>query len=109
MFFNGCAEDKDKMTTTELKNRLNDTSLVVLDVRTPEELQGPLGKIDGVINIPVQELDNRADELNKYKDKEIAIICRSGHRSGIAQKILKEKGFKTKNVEGGMIQYRKSN
>ena len=82
--FLGCAQqDKDSiMTVQELKKLMKDDStLVILDVRTPAELVGPLGKIDNVINIPIQELESRVGELIKFKDKEIAVICRSGNRS----------------------------
>lgn len=105
-----CAQDNgNSMSVTELKEAVKtDSSLVILDVRTPAELTGPLGKIDGVINIPVQELEDRLGELEIYKDKNIAVICRSGNRSGVAQKILTKHGFNAKNVLGGMIDYRKS-
>ena len=108
--FFGCAQqDKDStMTVQDLKKLImEDSTLVILDVRTPAELVGPLGKIDNVINIPIQQLENRIGELEKYKDKEIAVICRSGNRSNTGTKILREKGFNAKNVLGGMIEYRK--
>ena len=108
--FLGCAQqDKDStITIQDLKKLMNDDStLVILDVRTPAELTGSLGKIDNVINIPIQELEDRIGELSKYKDKEIAVICRSGNRSNTGTKILRENGYKAKNVLGGMIEYRK--
>ena len=108
--FLGCAQqDKDStMTVRDLKKLMKDDStLVILDVRTPAELVGPLGKIDNVINIPIQELENRVGELREYKDKEIAVICRSGNRSNTGTRILRENGFNAKNVLGGMIEYRK--
>lgn len=110
MNFLGCAkQDKDStMTVQDLKKLIKDDStFVILDVRTPSELVGPLGKINEVINIPIQELESRIGELNKYKDKEIAVICRSGNRSNTGTKILRENGFNAKNVLGGMIVYRK--
>ena len=82
-----------------------DSSLVILDVRTPAELAGSLGKIDGVINIPVQKLEVKINELNSYKNKNIDVICRTGHRSRIATDILLKHGFKAKNVLGGMTKY----
>lgn len=95
------------MSIEEFKNILqSDSSIVVLDVRTPQELEGPLGKIDGVINIPVQELEQRVGELEKYKDKEIIVICRTGNRSGRGTDILIEHGYKAKNVLGGMTAFR---
>ncbi|GAB6282152.1 MAG: rhodanese-like domain-containing protein [Ignavibacterium sp.] len=96
------------ITTQQLKEKMkSDTTFIILDVRTPEELVGPLKKIDKAINIPVQELNNRINELEKYKDKEIAVICRSGHRSAIATQILKKNGYKAINVKGGMLDYNK--
>jgi rhodanese-related sulfurtransferase len=107
----GCAQDTTKtMSIRELKNAIkNDTSLIVLDVRNPEELKGPLGSLDNIINIPVHDLEARIGELEKYKNKNIAVICRTGHRSAKAQKILSEHGFNSKSVSGGMTEYRNGN
>lgn len=105
-----CAQQDEKgtMTVTELKSKLNDTSVVILDVRLLDELSGPLGHIDGLVHIPLQELKTRMHELDQYKDKEIAVVCRSGNRSNTATSMLRANGFNAKNVEGGMIEYRKS-
>lgn len=81
--------------------------MIVLDVRTAEELIGPLGKIDSAINIPVQVLEQRITELEPYKDKEIIVICRTQNRSAVAASILEKNGYKAKNVLGGMTEYRK--
>lgn len=108
-FLVSCAQvsDSSNITVADLKNAMqNDTTLVILDVRTPEELTGPLGKIDGVINIPVQELESRIGEVQKIKNKNIAVICRSGRRSAAAQEILLKHGIKSKNVIGGMQEFR---
>ena len=40
---------------------------VLLDVRTEEEYYGPLGHIDGSILIPINELEDRIDELHNNK------------------------------------------
>jgi rhodanese-related sulfurtransferase len=98
------------ITVKDLKLQIKENQhLVILDVRTPKELNGPLGKIKGVINIPVQDLEKRVDELDKYKNDEIAVICRTGHRSAIGTKILMDHGFKkVENVKGGMTAYRKN-
>ncbi|HEX2962957.1 MAG TPA: rhodanese-like domain-containing protein [Ignavibacteriales bacterium] len=111
----GCAQEKEMdstkksdITVQQLKEKMKtDTSLVVLDVRTPEELKGPLGKIDGAVNIPVDQLEERIAEVEKLKGKDIAVICRSGHRSKRAQGILDKHGIKALNVLGGMTEYRK--
>ena len=95
------------MTINELKIAIeSDISLLIIDVRMPKELTGPLGKIGSVMNIPVQELEKRIGELDGYKERNIAVICKSGIRSAFAQKILAGYGFNAKNVEGGMEQFR---
>ena len=97
------------ITVEQLKKEMKENpDMIILDVRTLQELEGPLGHIEGVINIPVQVLEERISELEKYKDKEITVICRSGQRSGIASGILFKKGYKVTNVEGGMRAYVKS-
>ena len=99
----------NSINVDQLKKEIKENpNMIILDVRTPEELAGPLGHIDGVINIPLQNLEDSITELDKYKDKKITIICRSGYRSGIASGILFKKGFKITNVEGGMLSYRQS-
>lgn len=96
-------KDLPSIKVSELQARLKtDTSLVLLDVRTPEEYNGPLGHIDGSLLIPLSELESRISELDKYKDKEIIVYCRSGNRSHTATGILLDKGFKAVNMLGGM-------
>jgi rhodanese-related sulfurtransferase len=105
-----CAQiDSSKSISAEkFKEELkNNKDLIVLDVRTPQELNGSLGKIEGSINIPVQDLEKRIGELAEYKNKEIAVICRSGNRSVKGTEILIENGFNAKNVLGGMQEFRK--
>jgi len=102
------AQEKDNfnLTAGELITAMKtDSNLVILDVRTPQELVGQHGQIEGVINIPVQVLEKRVNELNEYKDKNIAVICRSGNRSVFGTKIMQKNGFKAKNVVGGMKAY----
>ena len=58
--------------------------LVILDVRTVSEFEE--GHIKEAINIPVDELVDRLDELSK--DDELLVYCRTGNRSGAAVRIL---------------------
>lgn len=83
----------------------NDKKIIVFDVRTEEELTGPLGKIENAINIPIQVLEQSITELEPYKDKEIFVICRTQNRSAVAVNILLQNGYKAKNVLGGMTVY----
>jgi rhodanese-related sulfurtransferase len=112
LFFVGCAQTtaENEITVDQLREMMNsDSNLVLLDVRNPYELEDKsLGHIDGVLNIPLPDLEKRLSELDKFIDKDIAVICRSGRRSGIATDILLKNGFNAVNVLGGMIQYRET-
>lgn len=83
----------------------HDTTVVVLDVRTPEEFTGELGHIDHALLIPVQELESRLDELERYRGKTILAVCRTGRRSAVATELLTKKGFNALNVQGGMVEW----
>ena len=62
-----------------------------------------IGHLKNAINIPVQELESRMSELEKYKDKEIIVYCSHSHRSPRASYMLTQNGFKkVTNMLGGM-------
>ena len=79
----------------------NDENVTLLDTRTPREYSH--GHVEGFINIPVDELRERIDELDKTKP--IYVICQSGLRSYIATRILKGNGFDCYNFAGGFRFY----
>ncbi|CUT02710.1 rhodanese-like domain-containing protein [Candidatus Chrysopegis kryptomonas] len=82
-----------------------DKNVLLLDVRTREEFGAE--HINGALNIPVQELENRLGELGKYKNFEIVVYCRSGNRSKRASEILVKNGFKkVYNLVGGIIEWK---
>lgn len=77
----------------------------LLDVRTPYEFDR--GHIDGSVNIELDELRNRIDEISVSKDTPIYVICRAGLRAYTAIRILKAHGFKKLyNLSGGYLIYR---
>ena len=77
-------------------------NILLLDVRTATEFDGPLSHIAGAVLLPIQELEQRVDELNEHKEKEIIVICRSGNRSQTGTRILISHGFNAVNMLGGM-------
>ncbi|MCW4048902.1 MAG: rhodanese-like domain-containing protein [Candidatus Bathyarchaeota archaeon] len=78
------------LTPLEAWTLIQDKSeLVILDVRTVSEYED--GHIEGAILIPVQELPDRFDELDK--NDELLVYCRSGNRSSTAVEILEADGF----------------
>jgi len=64
---------------------------LVLDVRTPGEFAQ--GHLANALLIPVQVLAAEIGQLSDYKDKPVFIYCRSGNRSTVAAKLLKDQGF----------------
>lgn len=78
-----------------------DGSVTLLDTRTPMEYNR--GHAEGFINIPVDELRERIDELDRSKP--VYIICQSGLRSYIASRILVGNGFNAYNFAGGFRFY----
>jgi sulfur dioxygenase len=77
----------------------------ILDVREPQEFDGPLGHIRGAILIPLGELAARGGELSR--DRPIVTVCRAGSRSAQATVILREAGFTDlANLAGGMLRWR---
>lgn len=76
---------------------------VLLDVRNPGELEN-VGFIKDAINIPVDQLRQRMDELPK--DKEIVIYCQVGLRGNVAYRQLVNNGFKARNLIGGYRTYK---
>lgn len=74
---------------------------VFLDVRTEREYRR--GHVDGAIHVPVDDLRERINGLNK--DNTYAVYCREGYRSYLAYRILKQRGFRVKNYAGGYLTY----
>lgn len=77
--------------------------IVLLDVRTPMEYK--FGHFKNSINIPVDELRNRLQELDKFRGKPLYINCHSGLRSYVALRILEQEGFECYNLAGGYAFY----
>lgn len=84
----------------DIDNRDKDNT-ILLDVRSTLENAG--GYIENTINIPLDILRNKLDELDK--NKEILVYCQIGLRGYIAYRILKANGFKAKNLAGGYKTY----
>jgi rhodanese-related sulfurtransferase len=77
----------------------------ILDVREPDEFDGPLGQIPGAKLIPLGDLAKRAEELDK--ERPIVTVCRAGGRSAQATIILRRAGFsEIANLAGGMLRWR---
>jgi len=95
------------METAEFRRRLAaEKDLLVLDVRSAEDFVGKQGHIDGAVNIPVEDLQQRMSELCDYLEHTVAIVCRTDKRSAKAALLLTEEGFADVHiVRGGMTKW----
>ena len=76
----------------------------ILDVRTPMEFQS--GHIPDAVLIPVQQLAKRIGEIAAQQDRKVFVYCRSGNRSNVAAKILKDAGFRAIfNLRHGILEW----
>ncbi|AST90053.1 MULTISPECIES: sulfurtransferase TusA family protein [Sutcliffiella] len=91
------------VTLDELSKKIEgDKKVTILDVR--ESAEYAFGHIPGADHIPLGELEERFEELNK--SGEIYVVCRTGSRSDFAAQKLAEKGFNhVRNVVPGMKEW----
>ncbi|ELC8415570.1 rhodanese-like domain-containing protein [Clostridium perfringens] len=86
------AVSKD-ISIDESKKLINDGEVtLILDVRNEDEFAE--GHLKNAIQIPVKELKENLNDIEKFKDELVLVYCRSGKRSAEAVDILKENGFK---------------
>ena len=77
----------------------------IVDVREPDEFNGPLGRIPAARLISLGDLAGRAAELTK--ERPIVTVCRAGGRSAQATIMLRQAGFeRVANLAGGMLRWR---
>ncbi|WP_083270648.1 rhodanese-like domain-containing protein [Bacillus marinisedimentorum] len=89
------------ITPTSVNELHKTEGLNILDVREPYEFAA--GKIPGSINIPLGFLLQSLDQLDK--GKEYIVVCRSGNRSSLGSQLLESRGYKVKNMEGGLMSW----
>lgn len=78
-----------------------DQGAVIIDVRTVQEFR--MGKIQGSINIPYEQISHKLGKIKKYK-KPIVLCCASGSRSAAAAGMLRNAGLA--NVYNGRSWYK---
>jgi len=103
-----------QISSKEIKDYLkNNPKVVLLDVRTQEELDN-IGKPDGdKIGLKTYFLEIRRDasfdfvqefkNLNINRDNEVLVICASGERSQISAELLSKENYKSINISDGFM------
>ena len=86
---------------------INHKNALILDVRDENEFN--VGHIRGAKLIPLLKLKERIGELERYRERPIVIVCRSGSRSSTACALLGNREFgQTYNLAGGMMAWQKA-
>ncbi len=80
-----------ELTSVEGAELIKNIDPFILDVRTKGEYLE--GHLENSYLLPVQILEREIGLIEKYKDQDILIYCRSGNRSTVASKILLDAGF----------------
>ncbi|MGN6169986.1 MAG: rhodanese-like domain-containing protein [Solirubrobacteraceae bacterium] len=93
-------EKTARLTAQALAEQLANTEPpLVVDVRTEREwTEG--GRIEGAQNVPLAQLDERAQALPS--DREVVLYCSSGYRSAIGASLLQRKGSPVSDLVGGL-------
>lgn len=90
----------DNIQWYELEEKRKD-GWFLLDVREPGEVAR--GRIDGFVNIPLNDLRERLQEIPAGKP--VVVSCQSGQRSYMAERILKQHGYQAVNLDGAFNIY----
>ena len=81
-----------------------DDRVIIVDVRQPVETRA--GSVPGAVLIPLTEFGRRLGGLPR--DRPILTICRSGHRSPVAARQLRQAGYDVTDVAGGTMAWEKA-
>jgi 3-mercaptopyruvate sulfurtransferase SseA len=100
------------VTLAELRERLGDEGLTLIDVRAPHEFEGAAGAhcdqghIPGAINVPLHRIFECRDAeqvravVGLPEGAEIVAYCHTGNRSAYAVQVLCEVGYDARNYVG---------
>lgn len=97
---NVCRKDLEICQATNVPDCTDDA--VLIDVREASEI-GVLGTIEDAINLPVNQIREKLDLLPK--DKTLVVFCAVGLRGYVAYRLLKNLGYKVRNLTGGYTSY----
>lgn len=93
--------------TLEATRLINQNDAIVLDVRSAAEFAQT--HILNARNIPLDEMEARLKELERFKQKPVIVSCATGNRSGSAAALLRKHGFSNVvNLAGGVAAWQQA-
>jgi rhodanese-related sulfurtransferase len=95
------------VTTLEATQLINRQDALVLDVR--EQAEYAQAHILNARGLPLSQLEARAGDIEKFKDKPVIVYCATGNRSSAAAAVLTKRGFsKVVNLSGGFTAWQQA-
>ena len=92
------------LSINEAVQLVNGDGGIFLDIR--EATDYARGHITGAVHIPAAALAKRSNELEKYRDKPVVVVCKMGQSAGPATKSLRAQGFiRAQKLSGGMMEW----
>ena len=91
----------------EVARLMNNDDALFLDVRDTADYKA--GHVIGAVNIPHASIASRVGELDKYKGKQVIVADKMGQHAGHVGKTLRDKGFETVRLQGGMAEWLSQN
>lgn len=91
----------------EATRLINGGQAVVVDVREAKDYKA--GHIVDSVNVPYTAINERYKQLNKHQNKQLIVVDKMGQHAGAAGKILRDKGFNTVRLQGGIAEWSQQN
>ena len=92
------------LSINEAVQLVNGDGGIFLDIR--EAADYARGHITDAVHIPAAALAKRSNELEKYRDKPVVVVCKMGQSAGPATKSLRAQGFiRAQKLSGGMMEW----
>ena len=92
------------LSISEAVQLVNSDEGIFLDIRDAADFAR--GHITGAVHIPAAALAKRGNELEKYRDNPVVVVCKMGQSAGPATKALRAQGFsRAQKLSGGMMEW----
>lgn len=97
----------ESIEPARLKGMMERGEMLVVDVRDPDEFDGPLGHVPGAHNLPVAAMPDRLAALAYAKDRPVTTMCGAKKRAETAARLMIDAGFKrVTTLRGGLAAWR---
>ncbi|MDC1208285.1 rhodanese-like domain-containing protein [Litorivicinus sp.] len=92
------------VNTTEATRMINHDNALILDIREKKDFA--LGHISGAHNLPASIFDAKASEIDRYKSRQVIVVCKMGTSAGSIVKSMKKRGFENVvRLAGGISEW----